>query len=736
MKNIDKRNSGITLIALVVTIIVLLILASITLRMLTNSGLMGKAEDATFATRMGALAEEYQLYKADALADALFNNRSVPVINAGEILREINENEEYELNVDDESIKDIKEVLKSITSKEENSLMVYNDELYYVKRSEDDEKAKICEQLGIKVFEYFEEELVGIKLTNGSYQNINGLYMCVPEFGQFSKYNTRYVKMNNSGYLVPDNWINKRPPDDWYDYKNQKWANIYIENSGLSSFFVWIPRYVYKQDTVNSTSGNERMDVKFVNTDNEYIDGITEEKITWTELQAQGYVLPEAFEFAENILPGYWISKYQLSDFTTNSTYPVYFETVSTPSNITIKNLASGSNEITRFEYAINGKVVHTSNNPDNYEFNNLATGNKAINVTGLDVNGQIVGSFTYLFKVAEINPPDVSKFDPDTTFYVYYDNDGNEHNEIPVSKAAPKGWYDYTISYWANIVTRNNGLETYYVWIPRYEYQLNPTTQRSYVNFIKGTSTETTAGYTIPEAFTFGGQELTGYWITKYQLSIEESTPNMDAEMSAGSNIIRIREITGTKVTTGLKYEYYLNGEKKHEGEDPLENYAFINLNANTTYTINIIARNKSTNAFVAAVTKKIKTISANAPDISKFDLSTTFYVTYDDQGNETRTPLTSGEPSNWYDYTSRKWANIVTTANSTSTYWVWVPRYEYRILSDRANLSTSNRRIEVNFLSGTDTHVTSAGFAIPEAFTFGGQELTGYWITKYQLN
>ena len=40
------------------------------------------------------------------------------------------------------------------------------------------------------------------------------------------------------------------------------------------------------------------------------------------------------------------------------------------------------------------------------------------------------------------------------------------------------------------------------------------------FLNFLREKSTETTKGYQIPEAFTFAGEELTGYWISKYQLS------------------------------------------------------------------------------------------------------------------------------------------------------------------------------------------------------------------------
>ena len=748
MKLLNKKkidNYGITLIALVLTTIVILILACIIISIATSKGgLINKTSESAFKTKMSRIAEEYELYNTSLIIEAKIQGTEPQVINAGKTLKPIIQDEEYEIDIDEESVLNIKELLVNVGDTEEEYVIIYNNELYYVQKQKDDIQAQWCEEIGIKVFEYYSQEIIGIKNTTGKYENVNGLYMCTPMLNGtgFSTYNTRYLKLNNSGNLVPDNWINKTPPDDWYDYSNQKWANIYIENGGIDSYLVWIPRYVYKQDT----SKEQRIDAKFVNIDNEYIDGITNEITTWQELQEQGYMLPEAFEFAETPLPGYWISKYQLSEFTTNSTYPIYYETTSTPNSITVKNIAPGSNNIAKYTYAINGKIMEERNNPDNYTFTNLAKGNKAINVTGLDSNGSIVGSFTYLYKVAEVNAPDTTGFDPDTTFYVYYDDDGIEHNEIPISNPAPNNWYDYTSAYWANIVTRNNGSETYLVWIPRYEFQINSTNQRTYVNFIRGTGTETTAGYSIPEAFWWDkdgdgvreeDEELTGYWISKYQLSEKASTPDISAEISPGSTTIQVGNITGTKITENLKYEYYLNGVKKHESEDIAENYSYEGLEEGAEYTVNIIARDKSTNAYIGACTKKVKTISINAPDISRFDPETTYYVTYDSSENETRTSIKDSAPSNWYNYSKREWANVVTTANNTTTYWVWIPRYEFSI-------DTTTQRTNINFIKGTGTETTE-GYSIPEAFWWDkdgdgareeGEEITGYWISKYQLS
>lgn len=75
----------------------------------------------------------------------------------------------------------------------------------------------------------------------------------------------------------------------------------------------------------------------------------------------------------------------------------------------------------------------------------------------------------------------------------------------------------------------QGNRLEIYYVWIPRYQYALNQTSQRSNVKFIRETGTETLPGYKIPDAFWFDknndgieqeDERLTGYWVSKYELS------------------------------------------------------------------------------------------------------------------------------------------------------------------------------------------------------------------------
>ena len=65
-----KNNKGITLIALVITIIVLLILAGVSIAMLTGqNGILTRAGDATNATVQGDVEEATKLAVASIIAD-------------------------------------------------------------------------------------------------------------------------------------------------------------------------------------------------------------------------------------------------------------------------------------------------------------------------------------------------------------------------------------------------------------------------------------------------------------------------------------------------------------------------------------------------------------------------------------------------------------------------------------------------------------------------------------------
>ena len=249
-------------------------------------------------------------------------------------------------------------------------------------------------------------------------------------------------------------------------------------------------------------------------------------------------------------------------------------ETIASKKTVKIINIKKNSTEeIAKYTYAIEGNIVYESTTPENFEKAEATENEKVVNVTALNSNGEIVGSMTKKCKQVIVNSPDLTEFNTETTFYVTYDENDNEHSTIPISSNAPEDWYDYGDSKWANIVTRNNGLETYYTWIPRYEFKLDQTSQRSDINFLEGTSTQNSEGYQIPEAFTFNGKQLTGYWAMKYTAG-DATAPRFDTEVMATSTSIKTKEITGTAKADGQVYKYYLNGEYKGEKTDATKKF------------------------------------------------------------------------------------------------------------------------------------------------------------------
>lgn len=110
-----------------------------------------------------------------------------------------------------------------------------------------------------------------------------------------------------------------------------------------------------------------------------------------------------------------------------------------------------------------------------------------------------------------------------------------------------------------------------------------------------------------------------------------------------------------------------------------------------------------------------------------------------------------TTASDSEWYDYSAKKWANAKTADGS---YWVWVPRYAYKITSGyhtggeltageidvkflvgKGNLSKDGTKIETSGYNA-DTKNTSMHYFTHPAFTFGSEEITGIWVAKYEAS
>ena len=84
MKKTFKNSKGITLLALVITIIILLILAGISISALTNTGIFGKAKDAKSKSELADAQEKITLLEHEWQMESASNTNAT----LGEFLAE------------------------------------------------------------------------------------------------------------------------------------------------------------------------------------------------------------------------------------------------------------------------------------------------------------------------------------------------------------------------------------------------------------------------------------------------------------------------------------------------------------------------------------------------------------------------------------------------------------------------------------------------------------------------
>lgn len=293
-----KKQKGITLIALVITIVVLLILAGITITgIFSENGLIAKVQEAVFKTYIKSYQEMSDIY-------VVSQNQSSSNPNGVEIntrQKEENPNESFENEFTQDQInREFDEVFKKANEDFKNKICTYHNDFYYIPINETKEiqnEVKWCFDVNVKVWGYdnYDDYINDINTPKGEYVEKNGVYVCEPDLSSFNKETTYYVTYDEEGNETRTP-ITSSMPSNWYDYENSKWANIVTTNNGKEAYFVWIPRYEYK---VKDRFSN--IQIRF----------ITKEQTT----PSQGYQIPAAFTWDNyNNLQGYWVSKYEVSE--------------------------------------------------------------------------------------------------------------------------------------------------------------------------------------------------------------------------------------------------------------------------------------------------------------------------------------------------------------------------------------------------------------------------------------
>lgn len=122
---------------------------------------------------------------------------------------------------------------------------------------------------------------------------------------------------------------------------------------------------------------------------------------------------------------------------------------------------------------------------------------------------------------------PDVSGLDPNNTYLQIYDKAqdrfASEVRLADVSNleqfARNNLWYDYKNQIWANIKIIKNGVETWWVWIPRYAvYNYEGITEIVFINENNRMSDGKSPSFLFEVAGAFLGNTKRGMWVSKYQ--------------------------------------------------------------------------------------------------------------------------------------------------------------------------------------------------------------------------
>lgn len=250
MKNYSRKTRGITMIALVITIIVLLILAGVTVATLTgDNGLLQKATNAKEETEIG---EEKELIERAVIVAEM----NIKINNSNGLTKSILDEALKNQGATSYRVDDVDEGL-AVTLKSKRTYLVDNNETVvypYTLKIAESEPEKSNKNIGTMSYGVMEIEFLngnGYTVTNTpNYPTLkNGMkevYWAKDESGTIDTnnyQNNTYEMTNDKANFNESNWYNYNPQEGNADGKTSRWANALTSDG---SYYVWIPRYAYR----------------------------------------------------------------------------------------------------------------------------------------------------------------------------------------------------------------------------------------------------------------------------------------------------------------------------------------------------------------------------------------------------------------------------------------------------------------------------------------------------------
>ena len=663
-----KDSKAITLIALIITIIVLIVVASVTVVLVFgNDGIIEKAKQTSFIQKFSEVQEKVELY---------FTNEEMKTAASGITTTTLKKLPHKDQANSDNFSETLLEEIKQISGKEAEEL-----DLYFIDRKKingyssshdfiiDVETLQLYDVQGEKFSGKWHHTLYGVGSDGNNNQassattaqtdeeitfngDIGWLKPDMTGFNLYYTYVVYYTAEGDSKEVQLAEFLNNGRKSEIVEnvggvdktyifdgYKDKMWANVKTIANNLESWWVWQPRYAYK---INESDSNTN--VIFIDTQNKPLGSRYEGKYTINndgtitivdvENESGNYIIHPGFSIIANNnqnkeLQGIWTSKYEPSE-TLNVNHNADFVKCYSP------NLSGFDKEYTFIE------LYNTS-----------------------------TGEFEETSKLAELSDQQINEY------------------KNPSLTATTK-WYDYSKKIWANIKTYANGLESWWVWQPRYAYYVNETIGEVDIIFVDTNNKPydkekygdtLPSGYKVHPGFNVtdehgNAHKLEGIWMSKY-----EPSEVLNTNHYADSGVCLEPDLTG--------------------------------FDENNTY---IELYNSSTGEFIDDTNYKLSDVKNNLGE------------------------LNSNDNIKWYDYRNKIWANIKTYANNLECWWVWQPRYAYYI-------SETNNETDVIFidLNNKPVDTETYGNELPEGYTVhpgftiedengNTKQLKGIWMSKYE--
>jgi Tfp pilus assembly major pilin PilA len=583
-----KRQKGITLIALVVTIVVLLILAGITISLVFGSnGVIQKAQDSKEQTKIGEMREKLEMAKVPVYADGngsykvqdywgriesegLIADKTVDIIDNGDGTYEVTTTPGYVFEITVEPNKEIAEniIIGECIGKGENLSIG----IRVVKKTTNSIEIEVVRAEGASNFKYSikkqgeeygaaEEKSETRHVFSGLTQG--GIYTIKVETTKDGKQQIveKTVQVGEIPLAIEGDVIWKIGQAEVRIYTNETGYQLEWQKNGISEGS-W---------TREASGVKEKTITGLVNGDIIYArlyDGISSGK--YANIEVRDDIVPTA--------------TIKLSGTAVEIGKPLTAEVVQTDNE-------SGIN-INQTKWVLNTEAGNIGIEASKYTGGTFAKTQETITIP-------TTTGGTYYLHVLTVDNAGNKKEIISSAVTIKSSIVGGEYNEgkgvntprydenqmTPIKwngsswvKTAGNDpdWYDYTEKKWANAMTEDGSM---WVWIPRYAYSItsgyhSSSTGNIDVEFMKGLTNETSTGrksfdnvsgqgkWNIHPAFNYG-TAVSGLWVAKFEAS------NGSGKIKVEPGVQSWRSVTVNNIYTScLNYNKTLNSHMMKNDE------------------------------------------------------------------------------------------------------------------------------------------------------------------------